>query len=109
MVAKLDTMDLAASLRCYNAWNLEFKTIMFVSVDPNDALFIQLWAVGVNSTTRITADGIKRKHVSSVIESCRSASVQALLRTIDSVFGVDSKKLYIGPTLLAPRSPTRPK
>ena len=99
VIAKIDPCNLWETLQCYNLWHLEFKTIMFVSVDPNDDRFVQLWAVGVNSTTRITADGIKCKHVSSVIESTRGDAKRQLLDRIDAVFGAETQKLYIGNSL----------
>jgi N6-adenosine-specific RNA methylase IME4 len=91
VLARLDPLDLGASTRCFKKWGMIYKTIMFVVVDSDDATFVQLWGVGVNVTTRITADGIKRRHISSVLDR----RCDSLLLAVETVLGTDVRKLLV--------------
>ena len=95
VVMRLDPNALRESIACFDRWNTNYKTVMFVVIDPEDTTFFQLWGVATTSSTRIKE--CKVRHVSSVIERREPDNncLTLVQKRIETVFGTECSKVVV--------------
>ena len=99
LLIKLDPMHPIDSLKGFEYSEFVYKTILFSFVIEDDPECVECWAIGTSKTTRITSKDplVKRKHISQIrLVEQRSEVKESLKEGLETVFGTDVPKLWIG-------------